>query len=58
MGVSATCIYGEVTSIDVIARYVATLGGRLDLVADFGDAPDERGRRAPGCSPRWFRAGC
>ena len=28
---------GEVTSFEVIARYVEALGGRLDLVADFGD---------------------
>ena len=27
----------EVTSFEVIARYVEALGGRLDLVADFGD---------------------
>ncbi|MGD0609693.1 MAG: hypothetical protein ABSA53_39750 [Streptosporangiaceae bacterium] len=25
------------TSFEVIARYVEALGGRLDLVADFGD---------------------
>ncbi|MCD0451430.1 helix-turn-helix domain-containing protein [Actinocorallia sp. API 0066] len=29
--------HGEVTSIEVIARYVEALGGHLDLVADFGD---------------------
>jgi hypothetical protein len=29
--------HGEVTSIDVIARYVEAVGGHLDLVADFGD---------------------
>jgi hypothetical protein len=29
--------HGEVTSFEVIARYVEALGGRLDLVADFGD---------------------
>jgi DNA-binding XRE family transcriptional regulator len=29
--------HGEVTSLKVIARYVEALGGRLDLVADFGD---------------------
>ena len=28
--------HGEVTSFEVIARYVEALGGRLDLVADFG----------------------
>lgn len=28
---------GDVTSFEVIARYVEALGGRLDLVADFGD---------------------
>ena len=30
--------HGEVTSFEVIARYVEALGGRLDLVADFGEA--------------------
>ncbi|MGH3277402.1 MAG: helix-turn-helix domain-containing protein [Streptosporangiaceae bacterium] len=29
--------HGEATSMDVIARYIQALGGRLDLVADFGD---------------------
>ena len=29
--------HGEVTSFEIIARYVEALGGRLDLVADFGD---------------------
>jgi transcriptional regulator with XRE-family HTH domain len=29
--------HGEVMSFQVIARYVEALGGRLDLVADFGD---------------------
>ncbi|MFI7451096.1 helix-turn-helix domain-containing protein [Nonomuraea sp. NPDC049714] len=29
--------HGEVTSIEVIARYVEALGARLDLVVDFGD---------------------
>ena len=29
--------HSEVTSVDVIARYVEAIGGRLDLVADFGD---------------------
>jgi len=29
--------HGDVTSFEVIARYVQALGGRLDLVADFGD---------------------
>jgi hypothetical protein len=29
--------HGEVSSFEVIARYVEALGGRLDLVADFGD---------------------
>jgi hypothetical protein len=41
MGVSIARIsqieHGDVTSFEVIARYVETLGGRLDLVADFGD---------------------
>jgi ribosome-binding protein aMBF1 (putative translation factor) len=31
--------HGAVTSFEVIARYVEALGGPLDLVADFGDAP-------------------
>jgi DNA-binding XRE family transcriptional regulator len=29
--------HGDVASFEVIARYVEALGGRLDLVADFGD---------------------
>ena len=29
--------HGEVTSFEVIGRYVEALAGRLDLVADFGD---------------------
>jgi hypothetical protein len=29
--------HGDVTSFEVIARYVEALGGRLNLVADFGD---------------------
>jgi hypothetical protein len=29
--------HGEITSFEDIARYVEALGGRLDLVADFGD---------------------
>lgn len=41
MGVSSARVsqieHGEVTSFEVIARYVEALGGRLDLVADFGD---------------------
>jgi hypothetical protein len=41
MGVSVARVsqieYGEVTSFEVIARYIEALGGRLDLVADFGD---------------------
>ncbi len=28
---------GEVATIDAIARYIGALGGRLDLVASFGD---------------------
>jgi predicted transcriptional regulator len=40
MGVSVARIsqieHGEVTSFEVIARYIEALGGRLDLVADFG----------------------
>ena len=41
MGVSIARVsqieHGDVTSFEVIARYVEALGGRLDLVADFGD---------------------
>jgi ribosome-binding protein aMBF1 (putative translation factor) len=41
MGVSIARVsqieHGEVVSFEVIARYVEALGGRLDLVADFGD---------------------
>jgi ribosome-binding protein aMBF1 (putative translation factor) len=41
MGVSVARIsqieHGEATSFEVIARFVEALGGRLDLVADFGD---------------------
>jgi DNA-binding XRE family transcriptional regulator len=41
MGVSVARVsqieHGEVSSFEVIARYVEALGGRLDLVADFGD---------------------
>ena len=29
--------HGEITSFEDIARFVEALGGRLDLVADFGD---------------------
>ena len=29
--------HGEVASFEVIARYVEALGGRLELVANFGD---------------------
>jgi DNA-binding XRE family transcriptional regulator len=28
---------GELATIDAVARYVGALGGRLDLVASFGD---------------------
>jgi ribosome-binding protein aMBF1 (putative translation factor) len=41
MGVSIARVsqieHGEAASLDVIARYVEALGGRLDLIADFGD---------------------
>jgi ribosome-binding protein aMBF1 (putative translation factor) len=41
MGVSVARVsqieHGEVATFEVIARYVEALGGRLDLVADFGD---------------------
>lgn len=48
MGVSVARVsqieHGEATSFEVIARYVEALGGRLDLVADFGD-PDRSAAR-------------
>lgn len=28
---------GELATIDAVARHVETLGGRLDLIASFGD---------------------
>ncbi|HUZ22540.1 MAG TPA: helix-turn-helix transcriptional regulator [Streptosporangiaceae bacterium] len=28
---------GELATIDAVARYIAALGGRLDLIASFGD---------------------
>jgi transcriptional regulator with XRE-family HTH domain len=41
MGVSVARVsqieHGEVTSFEVIARYVEALGGRLELVVDFSD---------------------
>lgn len=41
MGVSVARVsqieHGEVTSFEVVARFVEALGGRLELVADFGD---------------------
>jgi hypothetical protein len=41
MGVSVARVsqieHGEVSSFEVIARYIEALGDRLDLVADFGD---------------------
>lgn len=41
MGISVAQVsqieHGNVTSFEVLARYVEALGGRLDLVADFGD---------------------
>ncbi|WP_206439686.1 helix-turn-helix domain-containing protein [Streptomyces scabichelini] len=41
MGVSIARVsqieHGKVATLDVVARYVEALGGRLDLVADFGD---------------------
>ncbi|MEE2051994.1 transcriptional regulator [Nocardiopsis tropica] len=41
MGVSVARVsrieHGEVSSFDVVARYVEAMGGRLELVADFGD---------------------
>ena len=41
MGVSVARVSqiepGEVTSLEVIARYVEALGGQLDLIADLGD---------------------
>jgi transcriptional regulator with XRE-family HTH domain len=29
--------HGELATIDAVARYVQALGGRLDLIASFGD---------------------
>jgi DNA-binding XRE family transcriptional regulator len=29
--------HGEVATIDAVARYIEALGGRLDLIASFGD---------------------
>jgi hypothetical protein len=43
--------HGEVTSFEVIARYVEALGGCLDLVADFGD----RTVRLPGQRHHTYR---
>jgi ribosome-binding protein aMBF1 (putative translation factor) len=41
MGVSVARVsqieHGEVTPLEVIARYVEALGARLDLAVDFGD---------------------
>ena len=52
MGVSVARVsqieHGEVTSFEVVARYVEALGGRLDLVADFGDPRRAPPRHAPG----------
>jgi transcriptional regulator with XRE-family HTH domain len=49
MGVSIARVsqieHGEVASFEVIARYVEALGGRLDLVADFGDRTRQAGRK-------------
>lgn len=53
MGVSIARVsqieHGEVSSFEVIARYVEALVGRLDLVADFGDRaePGEPGAAQP-----------
>ncbi|MGA5052229.1 helix-turn-helix domain-containing protein [Streptomyces cellulosae] len=56
MGVSIARVsqieHGEGATLEVIARYVEALGGRLDLVADFGDhtlrmpASGDQGRAA------------
>lgn len=41
MGISVARVsqieHGEAATLEVVARYVEALGGRLDLVADFGD---------------------
>lgn len=41
MGVTKSCVSqierGEVSTIDVIARYVQAIGGRLQISAIFGD---------------------
>jgi transcriptional regulator with XRE-family HTH domain len=72
MGVSVARVsqieHGEVTSFEVIARYVEALGGRLDLVADFGDRtvrlpvsdtpPPHDRNRARQRPPRMSRPSC
>jgi len=37
MGVTPGRVSGELATIDAVARYVQALGGKLDLVASFGD---------------------
>ena len=41
MGVTKSCVSqierGEVSTVDVIARYVQAIGGRLQISAIFGD---------------------
>ena len=41
MGVSVARVSqierGELATIDAVARYIDALGGRLDLIASFGD---------------------
>lgn len=36
-GSGGTIERGELATIDAVARYVQALGGRLDLIASFGD---------------------
>ncbi|GAB2958544.1 hypothetical protein GCM10023080_017930 [Streptomyces pseudoechinosporeus] len=48
--------HGEVATLDVVARYVEALGGRLDLVADFGDHTVRMPAERPWLSPVRYRA--
>jgi transcriptional regulator with XRE-family HTH domain len=52
---------GELATIDAVARYIEALGGRLDLIASFGDhthrhhnrsSMTRSAARSPGCQPR------
>ena len=64
MGVSIAWVsqieHGEVTSFEVTARYVEALGGRLDLVADFGDRTVRlrQRHRLTSVAPPWCTSHC